>query len=282
MARLSKLPNLSAILNAAQHWKQRCLVGDGSVLSNSELWSQTNLALLDQYFIQAPMVGAARFLEKFGIQLEATPGPAKQLAAEMLWLLLLFPSNIKGDTKRQNVMTVWSWSGETLDPANDLLSILDYGIGSGGQAFNTLRPWELTFLIVLMQRWKREPADRKAILLGDPWELGNWLDTTPDGNKRQFRHMLLYLLFPESYERISSTGQKNKIGAAFASLAGLDEFGGAASSDSPGVALDKRLLRIRKVLEKQHPDREIDFYDPELEIQWQPEPDDIEDVTCLD
>jgi len=42
-------------------------------------------------------------------------------------------------------MTVWSWSGEVLNSDHDLLSLLNYGIGSGGQAFNNLRAWELTF-----------------------------------------------------------------------------------------------------------------------------------------
>jgi len=180
-------------------------------------------------------------------------------------------------------MTVWSWSGEVLNSAHDLLSLLDYGIGSGGQAFNNLRAWELTFLIVLMQRWKGESIDRKTMLLGDPWEFGNWLDTTPDGNKRQFRHMLLYLLFPDTYERISSTRQKKKIDAAFAATEGITEIRAGTAADSAGVALDKRLLTIRKALELQHPGREIDFYDPEFEIEWQtreiPATEDVDDES---
>jgi 5-methylcytosine-specific restriction protein B len=52
----------------------------------------------------------------------------KQLAAEMLWILLLFPSNISGKKKRETVLEIWSWSGKPLDNQHWLLKILDDGI----------------------------------------------------------------------------------------------------------------------------------------------------------
>src|SRR5450631_3265277 len=144
MARLSTVPNHPGtdeppILEAAQEWKRKCLLSDGSIFSDSRLWTASNLAILDEHFIKNPITGDEVFLAKFRSQLESTAGPVKQLAAEILWLLLLFPSNIGGPKKRQNVMEVWSWSGASLDGSHPLLLLLDHGIGSAGQAFNQRR-----------------------------------------------------------------------------------------------------------------------------------------------
>lgn len=60
--------------------------------------------------------------------------------AEMVWALLLFPSNIKVSTKRQQVGDIWAMSGEGLSDGIPLLSdeVL-LGIGSGGPGFNNHR-----------------------------------------------------------------------------------------------------------------------------------------------
>src|SRR5262249_25100754 len=125
MARLSTLKQLPAIVAAAEQWKQTCFLHDGSVLSNSRLWTVSNLTSLDQHFIQNPQHGDERFLEKLHRQLDETAPPVKQLAAELLWLLFLFPRNMSGETKRRSILDVWAWSGENLDATHPLLSVLD-------------------------------------------------------------------------------------------------------------------------------------------------------------
>ena len=41
--------------------------------------------------------------------------------AEMMWVLLLFPSNIGAENKRQHVQEIWSWSEETLPTDSPML-----------------------------------------------------------------------------------------------------------------------------------------------------------------
>src|SRR5947208_16103109 len=108
MARLSAIAQLPLILDAAQQWKRKCLLAEGSIFSDSQLWTPLNLAALDQHFTQNPQAGDEKFLEKLQRQLEPTSESVKQLAAELLWLLFLFPSNVTGSTKRRNVMDVWA------------------------------------------------------------------------------------------------------------------------------------------------------------------------------
>ena len=168
MARPSSVKKLDEILAAAGQWKAKCLLADGSLFGENPLWSAKNLDLLDQYFIQNPLEGKSRFIDKFKQQLGPAPSQVKQLAAEMLWALLLFSDSIGGEKKRETVLSIWSWSIEPINANDPLLAILDYGIGGTGVAFNTYRPAELTFFIQVMQRWKAEERAVQDSLLSDP------------------------------------------------------------------------------------------------------------------
>src|SRR6266404_8062262 len=122
MARPSTVTHLADILAAASHWKERCLLADGSVFTEGDLWTANNIDAFEQYFVQNPQPGKAAFMEKFRIQLDPeAPTPVRQLGAEMLWVLLLFSSNIGGERKRHNVSEVWSWSGSSLDSNHPLM-----------------------------------------------------------------------------------------------------------------------------------------------------------------
>ena len=271
MARLLTTPDhprtdQPPILDAIQKWKRECLLSDRSILSNSRLWTVPNLVTLEEHFTKNPIEGGEPFLDKFRRQLESTPEPIGQLAAEFLWLLLLFPANITGSRKRHNIMEVWSWSGEKLDAPHPLLALLDRGIGSAGQAFNQRRDLELSFAIRMALAWKRLPPEGQRGLIDEAWSFGNWTDSIPDASNRGFRHMVLFMLFPDSYERTASGRQKKAISEALADFA---EEPRDRDLDSPGVSLDKKLLSIRTALGRKYPGQELDFYRPPLLEMWQ-------------
>ena len=242
-------------------------MSDGSIFSDSSLWTESNLGILEAHFIDHPIVGDQSFLEKFRQQLEPTSSLVKQLAAEMLWLLLLFPSNIGGPKKRENIREVWSWSGEKLSDSNPMLAILDHGIGGAGQAFNQRRDLELTFAIRMIRRWKKSEGSTQLRLIESPWTFGTWVDGIADASNRGFRHMILFLLFPDSYERIATIKHKNAIVASFVEF--KDEIP-QDQNDSMGVARDKRLYSIRKALEGQRVGEDVDFYRTPIREMWQP------------
>jgi len=91
-------------------------------------------------FVDHPDLGSDPFMVKLGRQMEGHSPGAKQLMAEMLWALLLFPSNMRAMRKRAVVTEAWGWSGQALLPTHALLAddVL-VGIGSGGTAFHSLR-----------------------------------------------------------------------------------------------------------------------------------------------
>lgn len=269
MARLTS-EKVLPIYAASEMWRKKCLIGDGSVFTQGRIWTMDSLAELNQCVVKNPQHDARTFYEKLEGQLENASEEAKKLASEMLWLMFLFPSNINAKTKREGIARVWSLTGASLDNNHEfLLQPLEKGIGSCGQAYNNLRPAELGYFIGSMQAWKELVAERWNELLGDPWKFGNWLDSLEGSNKRQLRHILLYLLFPDTYERISSGAEKREIIDTFqGDLAIPGDAEEPTASDSNWVRRDRQLFRIRKIYSESHPSQELDFYHSPLRDAW--------------
>src|SRR5690606_38936845 len=140
----------------------------------------------------------------------------RRLMAESLWLTLRFPSNVGAAKKRENVQEIWSWSGEDLSATHPLLAdaVLE-GIGSAGTAYNTHRWRELVFLIGALQDFKARDGSEREQIASDPWAFSGWLSSLPEARHRQLIHILPHLLFPDTFERISSEGDKRLILAGF-------------------------------------------------------------------
>lgn len=140
MARVSAGRSFSRVLEAGQHWKNVALLAHGSVFGANPIWSDENLDGLNQYFVDNLDWGEGDFLSKLERQLSQASPDVRKLAAEMLWVMQLCPSNVKPPAKRQLVSNVWSLSKDLLPLdsqwlQDDVLS----GVGSAGTAFNTNR-----------------------------------------------------------------------------------------------------------------------------------------------
>jgi hypothetical protein len=268
MARLNENAVVAA-LEAADLWKRECLAVDGSVFSDATVWSLANLKALDAAFLGNPLEGSESFNEKLRHQLDGAPAEVIWLAAEMLWVMFLFPSSSGREAKRRDVMDVWSWSGDKLDPSQALLDKpLDSGIGNPGVAFSTLRWREFGYFIRVAERWKSLEKGQAASLLSDPWAFAVWLDAQEDSQRRQLRHILLYLLFPETFERIAVTKHRRAIIKHFSELlAETDRIPASSLRQVPLIELDRRIAKIRHSLETQYPKAELDFYRSPLKEQ---------------
>jgi len=271
----TSIHNVVPVLKAAGEWRDRCFVGDGSVLSDRSLWTTGNLAELRKYFVESPIEGTSEnFFEKLEQQLTPASPETRQLAAEMMWVMFLFPSNVTHKKKREGVTRIWAWSGNQLnDETPNLLGPLSEGVGSGGIGFNNYRWRELALFIEVAERFKAQPSGERLKLLSDPWKFGNWLDAVPNAEKRQLRHMLLFLLFPDYFETISSGTHKNDLLKAFQDQIQPDTLEKNLSpSDSNWIKIDKRLLNVREVLQA-GVDTPINFYIRPWRGRWRPEED---------
>ena len=70
----------------------------------------------------------------------------------------------------------------------------------------TKMPDELGYLLSTLYAAKQLGGNELSGVLSDPWRFGEWVDGQSGSDRRAFRHMLLYLCFPASYERIGAGG----------------------------------------------------------------------------
>src|SRR5882724_5014829 len=218
MARKFLKRDSSPILAAAEKWIGTCLIEDHSLFLVDSRWT---LPLLDEVFkafVEHPDFGHDDFMTKLKGQMKNASTPGKQLMAEVLWVLLLFPSNMKSRTKRQQIRDVWGLSGQTLAENHPLLAdeVL-VGIGSGGPGFNNYRPNELEYLLSLVRDLKQKAQSERKRIFADYDAFLDWIESVPRKGSRQFRHMLRYFAFPDRVERISSNNDRRKILKAFGS-----------------------------------------------------------------
>ena len=181
-----------------------------------ELWTDPLIDEVHKAFVQNPDLGKDDFMTKLKGQMSGASPAGKQLMAEMLWALLLFPSNINPETKRRHVREIWELTGEHLSEDLPVLadSVLD-GIGSGGPGYNNHRWRELVFLIDLTRDLKQKKEEERRGIVSDYDAFMSWIDTVPQKGERQFRHMLRYFAFPDRVERMSTNRDRGAILEAF-------------------------------------------------------------------
>ena len=263
---MSRLQDATAILDAAEKWKRQCLINGGSLFADERLWTEANFGELKTYFLERPDTGTGTFEEKLRIQLEPVPPEARRLWAEMTWLYYLIVINVTRITKLDRIRTVWEWSGGTLPEDHWALNdVLEGGIVNPGMGYFSHQWREFNFIITLMVDWWDGSPGQRESLLGDPWKFAEWLDGLPDGRRRIFRHALLFLLFPDEFEPITSIRHKRDIVRAFTEQTGrvLDVH------DLDPSALDMSLLTIVRRLQDERPGEEILFHKSPLVEIWQ-------------
>lgn len=83
------------------------------------------------------------------------------------------------------------------------------------------------------------------------WAFAEWLSNIPEADTRQLRHMLLFLLFPDDFERIFGGTDRRAIVAAFTQKP-ISEV----KKLNP-IAIDQELHRIRQKAEKEQTGRRL-------------------------
>jgi len=261
--------NGEQVYQVARAFKERCLLGDGSLLSrDASVWTRANLADLKRRFVDKPDESKRSFVDKFRDQLRDAPQDVVRLGAEALCVYLLFPSKIGETRKRAAVNEVLEWVGESLEGDGEMAKAFRAGLGGAGLGYNTRRPFELGFLIELALSIKSLAPEARAGVLGDPWKFRELAVDVEDGKSKQLRHILLHLLFPEEFERIGSARQKSQVLAVFKPLA-----------QSQAENEDQQLLSIRQklglMLDKAPAG--LDFYEKPLAAAWYDGSDEDED-----
>ncbi len=263
MSRYHAHRSLERMLDVGQLWKEVNLLSDGAVFAQKPVWTLSYLQDLKQHFIDQPDEGDGDFFDKLKRQLDPAKSEVKQLAAEMLWFMHLCPDNITKSKKLGNIRLVWEWSGEPFPEDSDWVAE-DVLIGAGdtGQG-NTHRWYDLRFFIHMMIAFKSLADSERRELLSEGWKFGKWLEQIPECDRRQFRNMIMFLLFPDDFEHIFARTKRRDI---------VREFTGKTNAEVnklSALEIDQELLNIRREQEKEHDIRDLDFYASPLRELWQ-------------
>ena len=259
---MSRFAGAEPILNAAEVWKERCLLRQGSLFTERKLWTRERFEELKKLFVDHPLTDKRPFIEKLEEQLGPGTPDAKRLWAEMTWVANLIDSVKKAETKLADLRLVWRWSKDEL-PDSDLLEskLLASGVKVPGTAWNTLGWKEYRFFVVAMLDWADKAEDKQRGLLEQPWEFAAWLAGTRYAKGRMLPHALLYLLFPDHFDPILSNDGRRKIVRRM-----HDPDDPVPGEDF--VLLSQAILGIRRRLERKVPGQEIDFYRPPFVEFW--------------
>lgn len=269
---MSRLKDAEPILQAAKQWKQRCLLDGGSVFSDDLLWTLDNFKVLNHHYVESLDEGEDQFDVKLKRQLEPVPPDAKRLWAEMAWVYALYPLQITATKKRSQILTYWGWSGDELEQSHDALTdAVLAGVGSGGTAYNTHKWREFRLFVTMMADWFGFGKAERASMLANPWGFARWLEGQEYVSGCMLRHVVLFLLFPDSFEPITTVSYKQQIVKAL-------HPGEPAVDFSDRIALDRAVLDVRRELEGEFPDLEVNFYRSPIKERWQapktvPQPD---------
>ena len=261
MSRYTGEEQADQILEAASEWRQRCLINGGSLFSNKNLWDSQHLAEIERDVVNSQLELEGNFIHRLKEQLASVSPEAKQLTAEMLWLLFLCASNISVRTKREQITTIWGLDNEPLNSDNPLLkdTVLS-GVGSAGTGFNTFRAREFAYLTNVIKALLAQPSAEREARLSDGFTFAEWLSVIPENASRQFRHMLMFMLFPDDFERIFSNNERRII---------IHAFKPQQKEELSAVGMDRALLEIRREQEEKQNSKQLDFYVPPLSEIWQ-------------
>ena len=271
MSRWTGEQDIEAVLEGADAWEERCFASDSSLLTDQKLWTLDHLRDLHKRFADNPIEGSSRdFIDKLAEQLKGAPTQTIQLAAEVIWFLLLFPSptSMKAETKRNTISTVWSWSGEAI-PSSKLLDDAHLrGVGHPGTAYLTHRPAEFEYVLRVVIAFKSLPAARRKTLLQEdtPWGFGEWLDEQKGSDRRLARNVFLYFLFPDDIERNASREHRVQIYEALKAKLPPDQR--IRSRERTLLDYDRAINLIRKALATERGSPEFDFYQEGIKNQW--------------
>lgn len=267
--------NSQKIYEIADVFREQCLKDEGSLFySEKKLWTEEFFTKINKCFIENPDTSSNSFIEKFKEQLKGQDKEVFQLAAELLSVYFLLPTNVTRAHKLGVVNEVLGWGhNQPLANNHPIAKAFEQGLVNPGISYNVRRPFELAFLITFILEWRKCSHERQEKLLIDPWAFQEFVDkevkVVPEFDKsklstsRQMRHMILHLVFPDYFESIVSNSHKNQIVRKFS---GLVETDTNDQEDSDNI--EKKLYAIRQKLHDLIPNKMLDFYQNPLRAAW--------------
>lgn len=255
-----------ALYEAYGQFRDRCLLDDESLLwPEVRAWTRSNVEELRRRLIDSPIFGnELSFGEKLQKQMEGAKAELWVCIADIYFVYLLPSRSMKLETKRANIEWAATQAGRT-PPAPDHPIWKAQGAGFTRTATKYHYKYAQFWLMLLLAEELKKRGNAREVL-SEREKMRDLLDRILDGIENRMdrandmRHALLYMAFPDEYERIISTRDKQRI---------VDEFGGAVPGGLPRDLDDAlRAIRGRMASERGVAADSFDFYEPELRARW--------------
>ncbi|EHK68129.1 5-methylcytosine-specific restriction enzyme McrBC, subunit McrB, partial [Achromobacter arsenitoxydans SY8] len=205
------------VFEAADKFKQRCLLDQKSLLLDGKsLWTSEHFQALIENYVKQPDLGDGGFYIKLASQLATCQALDVALMTEIFWIVQLGPTNLRARTKMKTLERIWNINPAEKFPSNSpflTIPVLS-GLGSAGPGYNQYLWMEVAFAVEAFATLLAKPLSERESLLSDGQHFALWLDSIPSGRGRQLYHTLCHVLFPDSFERIFSQGNKYQVARA--------------------------------------------------------------------
>ena len=248
----------------------RALRDDDSLFTPGEqIWSSQWLGELRERFLEQPAVEReSDFLPELERQLAGSPPEVYQVMAEALYVHYLIQS-MRPETKLGKIQRVLGWSPKPVSIPQPLITGLQAGFVNATAGFANKRiSYQFGTLIESVEQWKELDSAERDQLLINPWVFKEFLFTrrftsallvnNPNTGGLE-RHLLLHIVYPDSFEAMLGTDKKN--------LAKAKAFSRLVTDKSADP--DRTIKQIRKGLEARFT-KDIHFYGDEIRQYWKP------------
>jgi MoxR-like ATPase len=240
---------------AAERFVERCLRRGGSLFEGARpAWEEGPIRDLYARVVQVPDFSPGSFVEKLRDQLGGAPDEVVELAAELLYVVLLTQDT--DPAKRLSAVR------QVLDVAmaapripSELSAALEHGMASYGPALAN-RIYHYRFLLEFALHWSTFNRSQREQLLSDPQGFSELLRGLPSKRASAQVEALKHLVFPDHFEPIVAVDVKRSIVRAFEEVSG-----------DRSLPLDQRVAEVRRGLAAQYGEG-FSFYDPEIQRLW--------------
>jgi len=245
---------------AAEQFVTNCLKNGQSLFAPARsVWTVGPINELYYRFVGNPDYSKGPdFIQKLEGQLAGAPPDVVALGGEVLYLLLLAQAT-NPETKRASVRAILSAAEHPVTIPDDLSEALAHGFSSFGAAL-THRFEQFCFLLEFARAWAALDSQRRQALLTDPEVFRAFVFTLEQKGAASEVEALLYIVFPDYFEPITSVKVKRQI---------AESFGEPVDGDKQSI--DQRLVNIRAALQVEYGEG-FSFYDEPLRQRWESTP----------
>lgn len=264
---MARRPNNEILYKTFQDFLKLCLMNNRSLLwPEKDIWTPQNIGEVKRRMVDSPILGHdLSFEDKLKEQMKDGPPELWAVLSDTYYIYFLPSTYITFEKKQKDIRSAAEKGGLQPPPLNSpIWEAQRSGFTRTTQKYH-FKVGQFWFILLFANHIKGI-ADPELILNSPPQfqkHLDLIIESIPTKVLRPYdmRHAFLYLAFPDLYERIISTRDKERV---------VETYCKRVSRPVP-EDLDEAIRKIREALSPQYdkPDRLFDFYQ-DLKEEWKP------------